>query len=136
MVKLRQPATPRLIVVKRGRRSCTPLSRSPACLWPGCSARLASDHDAQVCACHVSAAYNPHHDPGLHLLILHLLTAAYPEAVDLCAVLHCTSGDLRAAIEWLRRRGVAIAGARRGYALELALPSVHRQRRRRSTLEP
>lgn len=120
MVKLRPPTVTRGVVIKpaRRRRSAS-LTREPVCIWPGCDANLARDHDSPVCGCHVKSTYNPHHDPHLPELIQHLVTAAYPRAVDLCAVLRCVSDDIRPSLDYLRRREISIVGARRGYVLEL-----------------
>lgn len=134
MVDYHRAVTPRAIVVKRGRRSAA-IARRPVCLWPGCKVRLASDHDDPVCAHHVGPAYNPRHDAGLPTLIRHLVIAAYPDAVDLCAVLRCESHDLEAALKWLRRRDCKIIGARRGYVYELSPLSVDRPSRGRHTVK-
>lgn len=114
MVALRQPRGPERIVVKRARASVM-LSRQPVCLWPGCGAALAGDHDKPVCGCHVRSSYRLPHDKRAAALVLHLLLAAYPGAVDLCAVLHATSHELEPILKRLRRRGHLIRGARRGY---------------------
>lgn len=118
MVKLRSPVRPESIVVKpaRRRRSAR-LLRAPQCIWPGCEARLAHDHDSPVCSWHVDPRI-PHHRSDR--LVLHLLLAAYPSAVDLCDVLRCTSHQLEPTLRRLRRRGHVIVGARRGYVYELA----------------
>jgi hypothetical protein len=119
MVELHTHQPARLIVVKpaRSRRSA-PLSRAPSCLWPGCNAHLAGDHSGPVCSCHAAPAKRiPHHRSDR--LVLHLLLSAYPEAVDLCAVLHCTSHELEPTLKRLRRRCHVIVGARRGYVYEV-----------------
>lgn len=118
MVDYHRPPHPQPIVARRGRQSSS-LARRPVCLWPGCTTPLASDHDDPVCGCHVSSGYRVAHDGDARHLVLHLLLAAYPEAVDLCSVLRCTSHELQAPLNWLRRRGHCIAGARRGYRYEL-----------------
>lgn len=119
------------------RRSC-PTTRTPVCLWPGCGARLATDHDRPVCDCHVAPGYNPRHDPRVHALVRHLVVAAYPEAVDLCAVLKATSRQVQDVVRYLNRRpeslGGVIVGARRGYVLELGEVAV-RPRRLRSKVK-
>jgi hypothetical protein len=117
MVKLRRPSVPESIVVKpaRRRRSAAVL-RAPQCIWPDCHAQLAHDHEGPICGCHVDRRI-PHHRSDR--LVLHLLLAAYPCAIDLCTVLHCSSHELEATLRRLKRRGHAIAGARRGYVYEL-----------------
>jgi hypothetical protein len=111
---------PHVIIVRRRRTSAT-MTRTTHCLWPGCGAELAHDHDAAVCSCHVSSTYRLPHDPLATALVLHLIVAAYPDAVDLCGVLHCTAHELQAPLNRLRRAGYAILGARRGYVYELGL---------------
>lgn len=132
MVKLHRAEVPSVIPVKRPRRSSL-LTRTPVCLWPGCGAALAHDHDRPVCGCHVSPRYNPRHDRDLAAKIRHIVLAAYPAAVDLCVVFRCSSGDLQAAIRYLNRRreslGGRIVGARRGYVFQPARV-VHRVGRR------
>lgn len=120
MVDYHQPEMPHVILVRRSRCSA-PLTRQVHCLWPGCGAVLAHDHDAAVCDCHVSSTYRLPHDPLAAPLVLHLVVAAYPEAVDLCAVLHTTAHELQAPLNRLRRQGHRIYGARRGYVYELGL---------------
>lgn len=115
MVKLHAPATPELLIVKRRRSS--PLARRPSCLWPGCGARLAADHDLPVCGCHRDPRVPYHRSDHL---VLHLLLAAFPAAVDLCCVLRCTSHELEPTLKRLRRRGHVVAGARRGYVYEVS----------------
>lgn len=51
--------------------------------------------------------------------MLHLLLAAYPDAVDLCAVLRATSREVQPVLNRLRRRGHVVDGARRGYVYVL-----------------
>lgn len=132
MVDYHRAVTPRAIVVKRGRRSAA-IARRPVCIWPGCNVRLASDHDDAVCAHHVAPGYNPRHDASLPGLLLHLVLAAYPDAVDLCGVLRCESHDIEAALKLLRRREWTIVGARRGYVYDPA--GVDRPRRRAVTVK-
>lgn len=134
MVGFHTPERPRAIVVKRGRRSSL-LTRTSACLWPGCRAALAHDHTAPVCGCHVKASYNLSHDKRAAWLVLHLLVAAYPEAVDLCGVLHCTSSQLEVRLRYLRRRGHHIVGARRGYVYEPAVENGDRRHRGSRTVK-
>ena len=119
---------PVTIATQRPRRSA-PLARPPRCLWPGCGARLAHDHGAQVCAHHVRPSYVIAHDRRAAAIVLHLLLAAFPDAVDLCGVLRCTSHELQAPVNLLRRRGHVITGARRGYVYELAMEVVTERRR-------
>lgn len=133
-MKLHAPVVPRGIVVKRGRRSAA-IARRPVCLWPGCKVRLASDHDDPVCAHHVGPAYNPRHDAGLPALIRHLVIAAYPDAVDLCALLRCDRHDIEPCLRWLRRRGWTIVGARRGYVYEPVALNGDRLSRGRHTVK-
>jgi hypothetical protein len=135
MVAQRRPAVPQAIVVKRGRRSA-PLSRTPTCLWPGCAAQLAHDHPEPVCGCHVGPTYNLCHDKQAAATVLHLLIAAYPAAVDLCAVLRCTSDELKGPLGLLRRRGHRICGARRGYVYETPAVDVLRPRRGARRVKP
>lgn len=115
MVKIHAPTAPQLLVVKR--RRSVPLARRRTCLWPGCNANLATDHDLPVCGCHRDARI-PHHRNDR--LVLHLLFAAFPAAIDLCGVLRCTSHELEPTLKRLRRRGHVVAGARRGYVYEMA----------------
>lgn len=119
MVSYHVPETPRVIVVKR-RRGSAPLTRTVNCLWPGCGAELARDHPEPVCTCHINGAYRLPHDGQATNLLLHLLLAAYPRAVDLCGLLHCTAHELQAPLNRLRRQGHVISGARRGYVYEIA----------------
>ena len=119
MPLLHHPTNPTVIVSRR--RCSATITRTVTCLWPGCGADLAHDHPGPVCTCHVDAGYRLPHDAAAAPLVLHLVVAAYPNAVDLCGVLHCTSHELQAPINRLRRRGYHIAGARRGYVYELAL---------------
>ena len=128
MVALHQQHPAQRIVVKRGRRKSV-LARPPSCLWPGCGATLAHDHDAPVCGCHVRPSYNLSHDKHAPATVLHLVLAAYPSAIDLCGVLRCTSHQLQAPLDLLRRRGHTISGARRGYVYEPAFPNGDRPRR-------
>lgn len=130
---------PRSIPPSR-RRSCS-VTRTQTCIWPGCSARLAHDHALPVCSCHVAARYNPRHDPRVHQLVRHLVVAAYPEAVDLCAILRTDSHAVTDIVRYLNRRPESllgcgrIVGARRGYVLELGEIAA-RPRRVRGRLEP
>jgi hypothetical protein len=118
MVEVRHPGHPTAIVAKHGRVHAT-YARRPRCLWPGCGAFLAHDHDSPICACHV-ARYNIRHDRDATWLISHLLHAAFPDAVDLCAVLRSSSDDVRCHVRKLRLRGVLIEGTwAGGYRLEL-----------------
>ena len=117
MVKLRTPTVQRATVIKPARhRRSSPLSREPHCLWPGCGANLAHDHDGQVCGCHPDPRIPYHRDDRI---VLHLLLAAYPEAADLCGILRCTHHEVQTTIRRLRRRGHVIEGARRGYVYEV-----------------
>lgn len=117
MVSLRAATVPRAIVVKR-RRASSPLTRVPVCIWPGCDAVLARDHPQPVCSCHAHGQRVYHHRSDR--LVLHLLIAAYPAAIDLCGVLRCTSHELEATLKRLRRKGHTISGVRRGYVYEVS----------------
>ena len=114
MVGFHTPERPRALIIKRGRRSSL-LTRTPTCLWPGCYAALAHDHAAPICGCHVKPTYNLSHDRSAENLVLHLLLAAYPDAVDLCGVLHCSSRKVERPIRCLRNVGHEIVGTHRGY---------------------
>jgi hypothetical protein len=117
VVKLRTPSRPRAIIVKPARRRSCALTREPRCIWPGCGAVLARDHELPVCGCHLDPRV-PHHRSDR--LVLHLLLASFPCAVDLCMVLRCTSHELEPTLKRLRRRGHEIIGARRGYVYDVA----------------
>jgi hypothetical protein len=66
--------------------------------------------------------------------VLHLLTAAYPAAIDLCAVLHCTSDEVKTIVRLLRRwlpEGCTVMGTGRGYVYEIPTgPAIGRRRSR------
>lgn len=60
-------------------------------------------------------------DPQGTNLVLHLLLAAYPSAVDLCAALHTADHDaVKDRVRYLRRHGHRIRGLAKGYVYEIA----------------
>lgn len=78
-------------------------TRPQRCIWPGCRAALSHDHDSPVCSCHLHG-YRLEHDPNASGLVLHLLIAAYPDALNLTALLGASKDVVRGRINWLRRR--------------------------------
>ena len=123
-------------VARRPLRTTVP-TRTPICLWPGCDCDLASDHDSPVCHWHVKPAYNVCHDKHAAQLVLHLLIAAYPASLDLCAVLHCTPDEVKPIVRLLRRwlpEGCTVSGTPRGYVYEIPTgPEIGRRRSRVAT---
>jgi len=117
MVMRRQPQYSQPVVVKPARPRARYL-RSPRCIWPGCNAILAHDHDSPICSCHVTS-YNLAHDKDSADLVLHLLVAAYPFAVDLSSALRARPAVVKYRVQYLRRRGHTIAGCAHGYLYEL-----------------
>lgn len=92
VVKLRQPAKPRLIPVKRPRRSAP--RREQHCII--CGTLLRSDHAADlVCDCHIHTGFNPRavsaRDLDERILVLMLRAAGQP--VALCRALGCDETD-------------------------------------------
>ena len=79
-----------------------PFARPQRCLWPGCRAVLPHDHDCPVCSCHLYG-YRLEHDPHANDLVLHMLLAAYPDALNLTKLLGARYIDVRTRVAYLRR---------------------------------
>jgi hypothetical protein len=90
-------------------------TRPQRCIWPGCRATLSHDHDSPVCSCHLHG-YRLEHDRAGVRLVLHLLLAAYPDAIDLSELLGASPGVVKARVNYLRRRGHHVTGLHHGYA--------------------
>ena len=115
MVELRSNPLRGTLIKSVKQRPC--FARPQRCLWPGCRATLSHDHGSPVCSCHLHG-YRLEHDPNGHALILHLLQAAYPDAIDLTAMLGARASDVRDRVNYLRRRGWDVSGLAHGYRLE------------------
>jgi hypothetical protein len=89
-----------------------------------------------VCGHHVKPTYRLPQDKRANALVLHLLLAAYPAAVDLCTVLRASSHEVEDRVKFLRRRGHGIAGARRGYVYQPPQANADRPRRAGRTVKP
>lgn len=135
MVARRHPALTGT-VVKRVRQRPR-YARPRVCLWPGCGAELSHDHHEPICSCHVVGNYTLQHDPRSHDLVLHLLVAAYPEAIDLTHILRTSGIAVRNCVAYWRRRHWPIRGSRagHGYWLELGEDTSRRTLRAR-TVKP
>jgi len=119
MVDLHRPSHPQPIVVKP-RKPRPQYTRAVRCLWPGCGARLAKDHLSPVCTCHLHR-YELKHDNDEHAawLVRHLLVAAYPDAIDISAVLRAHPDDVKRIMRRVRAKalmiGDRVTGLGRGY---------------------
>ena len=89
-------------------------SRPQRCLWPSCGAVLPHDHPSPICSCHTEG-YRLEHDKHATELVLHLLLAAYPDAINLTAVLGASKNSVRDRIYYLRRRGHIIGSSPHGH---------------------
>ena len=96
-------------------------ARPQRCIWPGCRAVLPHDHPSPICSCHLHE-YRLEHDKGAARLVCHLLCAAYPDAIDLSAVLCAAPAIVKYRVNYLRRRGWPITGLAHGYRLDLVDP--------------
>lgn len=98
-------------------------ARPQRCIWPGCRAVLPHDHPSPICSCHLHE-YRLEHDKGAARLVCHLLCAAYPDAIDLSAVLCAAPAIVKYRVNYLRRRGWPITGLAHGYRLEFVDPEL------------
>lgn len=89
-------------------------ARPQKCIWPGCRALLPHDHASPICSCHTQG-YRLEHDPHASELVLHLLLAAYPDAINLTTVLGASKSAVLTRVRFLRRRGHAICGSPQGH---------------------
>lgn len=127
MVRQRRSEILRGTVVKPA-RTRPHYIRPQKCIWPGCRATLPHDHNRPICSCHTKH-YRLEHDPCANELVLHLLLAAFPDAINLTALLGAHKNTVRDRIYYLRRRGHVIGSSSHGHGYWYEAPPPNASRR-------